>query len=69
MTRTQAIPIAQEFDGVCADTIIERFAEYVGITVEEFWDITNRWVNPKIFKIRGQARPVPKFTVGVDYAG
>ncbi|MEE3026570.1 MAG: N-acetyl sugar amidotransferase [Pseudomonadota bacterium] len=69
MTRTQAIPIAQEFDGVCADTIIKRFADYVGITVEEFWDITNRWVNPKIFKIRAQARPVPKFTVGVDYAG
>ncbi len=69
ITREEAIDIAEEFDGVCSDRIIENYCNYVGISLTEFWDIANQWVNSNIFTIRTGQRPVKKFTVGVDFNG
>ena len=57
------------YDGLCSDRIIKSYSDYVGITVEEFWNIANKWVNATIFDIRHGQRPIKKFTVGVDYEG
>ncbi|MBT1452270.1 N-acetyl sugar amidotransferase [Glaciecola sp. XM2] len=67
LTREQAIKIVKQYDGVCSDRIIKRFADYVGISVSQFWDITNTYVNSDIFHIKKGARPIPKFQVGIDY--
>ena len=67
ITRNEAIKIAEKYDGICSDRIIKSYADYVGIKVEEFWDIANTWVNHKIFDIQIGDRPVRKFSVGVDY--
>ena len=67
LTRDEAIKIVQEYDGVYDENIIQMFCKYVGITIEEFWNITNKWVNQDIFTIREGKPPVRKFTVGVDY--
>ncbi len=68
LSRKEGIPIIEAYDGVCDDEIIERYCKYVGLSAKEFWHITNQWVNPNLFLISDNARPVKKFTVGVDYA-
>jgi N-acetyl sugar amidotransferase len=67
LTRQKAIKIVKQFDGLCSDRIIKSYADYVGISVIEFWNIANKWINADIFEIRMGKRPTPKFQVGVDY--
>jgi N-acetyl sugar amidotransferase len=67
LTRQDAIKIVTEFDGVCSDRIIKSYSDYVGISVIDFWDIANKWINTNIFEIHKGKRPSPKFQVGVDY--
>ena len=67
ITREEGILIAQKYDGICSDKIIDNFCKYVGISSKEFWDIANKWVNQDIFEIKDGSRPKRKFTVGIDY--
>lgn len=67
LSRNEAIKILNIYDGVCSDRIIRSFADYVGISESEFWNIANQWVNSTIFEIRSGERPVKKFEVGVNY--
>jgi N-acetyl sugar amidotransferase len=67
LSRDEAIEITEKYDGLCSDKIISRYAKYVGISVSTFWDIANIWVNKDIFQVSAGARPIKKFTVGVDY--
>jgi N-acetyl sugar amidotransferase len=67
ISRNEAIKIVEKYDGICGDNIINSYCKYVGISVKEFWDITNKWVNQDIFDIQNGRRPIKKFKVGVDY--
>jgi hypothetical protein len=39
----------------------------VGISNDDFWHIANKYVNKEIFHVQEDARPIKKFTIGVDY--
>jgi len=68
ITREKAVDIVTKYDGLCDESIISRFCKYVGITMEEFWKITHKWVNLSLFEIPSNGgRPVPKFHVGKNY--
>jgi N-acetyl sugar amidotransferase len=67
MTREEGISIVEVYDGVCDDEIIESYCKYVNISVGNFWEITNRWVNSNLFHINQCSRPQKKFRVGYDY--
>ena len=69
LTRSDAVEIVKQYDGICSDRIIRSYASYVGITESEFWNIANQWVNNTIFEIRNGERPVKKFEVGINYEG
>lgn len=69
LSREEGINIVKKYDGVCSDRIIESFCEYVGIKVDQFWFIAHQWVNQELFEIQSNARPLPKFQVGIDYEG
>jgi len=69
LTRDEAITLVGKYDGVCDDSIILRYCNYVDISVVEFWDIVNIYVNQDIFYIEKGKRPESKFTVGVDFNG
>lgn len=69
LSREEAIKIAEQYDGVCSDRIINNFARYVGISETEFWNIANQWVNGDIFDIKDGRRPIRKFKVGSNYEG
>jgi N-acetyl sugar amidotransferase len=67
LSRKQGIVLVEKYDGLCSDRIIQSYSDYVGITVNEFWNIANFWVNNTIFEVKSGQRPVRKFNVGVDY--
>ena len=67
MTRDEAIKVVEKYDGIFDEKIIQNFCKYVGITLKEFWNITNKWVNQDIFQIQEGKAPIRKFKVGEDY--
>jgi N-acetyl sugar amidotransferase len=67
LSREEAIKIADKYDGVCDDYIIDNFCKYVGITCTEFWNIANNWINQDLFTIQKGKRPTRKFKIGFDY--
>ena len=64
MKREEAIRIVKKYDGLCSDAIIKRYCEYVGISTNDFWEITYKYVNKDLFKINKKGRPTPLFDVG-----
>ena len=69
LSRSEGIGIVTKYDGICDDTIIEKYCKYVGISVDTFWDIAKRWTNQDIFDVDSSPRPVKRFEVGIDYYG
>ena len=67
LTRQDAIDLVKKYDGVCDDSIILRYCDYVGIRTDYFWDIVYQYTNNKIFKIQNGKRPRRKFKVGEDF--
>jgi N-acetyl sugar amidotransferase len=67
LAREKAIKLVKKYDGVCDDSIILRYCNYVNITVIEFWNTVNLYVNRDIFDIEEGERPKNKFTIGVDF--
>jgi len=67
MTRSKAVEIVKKYDGVCDESIIKRYCDYVNISKNKFWEIANKFVNKKIFNIKEGKKPKPKFEVGVNF--
>jgi len=67
ITRDRAIDLVNQYDGVCDDSIILKYCDYVGINITEFWDVVNTYVNRNIFSVEKGNRPKKKFTVGIDF--
>jgi len=65
MTRDEGITLCERFDGTCSAQYIESFSNYIGITVQQFWEQVDRSVNNKLFMKEGLGRYTPKFKVGV----
>lgn len=65
LLRCEAIKIVEKYDGICHDSIIESYCKYVGISVNEFWDIVYTYTNKELFEIKpGSVRPIRKFKIG-----
>jgi len=64
ISRHEAISIAEEMDGICDDTIIQKYCDYVAINTEEFWNIVYKFVNWRLFKMSKNSRPKRNFKVG-----
>lgn len=50
MTRKQAIKLVKKYDGKCADRYIDKFCQYIGISKEKFWQVTESFRNRNIWK-------------------
>ncbi|HXB41277.1 MAG TPA: N-acetyl sugar amidotransferase [Bacteroidia bacterium] len=66
MTREEAIALTEKYDGKCAPKYIRSFCDYIEITVEQFWNQVNKYVNPDLFIYTAQGKWSPKFKVGVN---
>jgi N-acetyl sugar amidotransferase len=64
MTRAHAIDLVERFDDACADSYIESFSDYIGISVEQFWKQVYASVNPKLFDVSSDGTIRRRFAVG-----
>jgi len=64
ISREEGIEIVEKYDGICHESVINSFCKYIDITIEDFWNIVNKFVNPLLFDIRESRRPIKKFQVG-----
>ena len=43
VTRDEGVLLVREFDGLCTDKYIKQFCDYIDITVDEFWRVTDSY--------------------------
>jgi len=65
MTRDEGISLVERYDDSCSPEYIASFCDYIGITVEAFWDKVFAALNRNLFDVTGDGRIVRKFKVGV----
>lgn len=63
-TRDEMIPIVEQYDGKIDQGTVEKFCEFIRISVPEFWKILDKWYNPKLFEKDHDGIWHPKFKVG-----
>jgi N-acetyl sugar amidotransferase len=64
LTREQAIPIVEKYDGACSDTNITSFCEFISISEKEFWKVVHDHTNQDLFTLNSRERPTKKFNLG-----
>jgi hypothetical protein len=67
MTRDHAIKLVEKFDGKCPKEAIEQFCDFLSITVEEFWNVVDKFVNRDLFDKVSQGEYQKKFKVGTNF--
>ena len=64
VSREQGIKIVELFDGKCSSDIIDRFCQYIEISVVDFWQIVDKYVNKSLFTKIAVGQYQPRFKVG-----
>ncbi len=67
LSREDAIWYVQEYDGKCGQQYIDDYCEYIDITIKEFWEVVDSFVNKRLFVKDAKNKWLPKFTIGVDF--
>lgn len=65
LTREEGIRLVERFDGKCPLHIIERFCDYIEVTMPEFWDTVERYIDFNLFEKKEPGVYLPRFKVGV----
>ena len=65
ISREEGIELNKKFDGSCSPKYIKSFSNYIGITVDDFWEQVDKSVNLKLFTKQGKGKYLPKFEVGI----
>ncbi len=50
LTRDEGIDLVRKYDGKCAQFYIDQVCDYLGITLAEFWETVDRFVNRDLFR-------------------
>ena len=70
MTREEAIELVKQYDGKCGKVYLKDFCDYIDITIDEFWRVTDHFVNKELFENDPKTGNwKPKFKVGEDFEG
>lgn len=64
LTREEAIILVEKYDGNCSPDFIKSFCDFIEINVDEFWNIVDKGVNPKLFKKIEQGKYKRLYKVG-----
>ena len=65
MSREEAIELVHQYDGKCGEKYSREICDIMDITLEEFWQVVDRFVNRKLFrKDPTTGKWVPRFKVG-----
>jgi N-acetyl sugar amidotransferase len=63
LSRADAIPLVERYDGHCSPHYIATFCHYIGISEQEFWEVVDRNVNRELFARGSDGRWVKRFRV------
>lgn len=64
LSREQAIPLVERYDGKCGHPYVYKFCEYIGISQQRFYEIVDRFVNKDLFRrYHSKGRWIPRFKV------
>ena len=63
-TRSEMIPLVEEFDKQLDQGIIEEFCKFVNISIKQFWQIMDKWYNSDLFEHDDDGVWHEKFKVG-----
>jgi len=64
-TRDEMIPFVKKLDKKLDQGIIDKFLEFSGMSIKEFWAIMDKWYNPDLFEQDNDGVWHEKFEVGV----
>lgn len=64
MTREEAIQLVSQYDGNYDPAVLSSFCDFIEISVDEFWETVDRYVNPQLFEKIETGSFRPKFLVG-----
>ncbi len=64
MTRAHATALVEQYDDACAPGYIASFCDYIGLSVDAFWDQVRRNVNRNLFDVAADGTIQRKFRVG-----
>jgi N-acetyl sugar amidotransferase len=64
IARTDAIALVEHYDDACAPGYIASFCDYIGITVDAFWQKVRTSVNRELFDVAADGRITRRFRVG-----
>jgi N-acetyl sugar amidotransferase len=65
MSREEGIAVVEQYDGCCGSHYIASFCEYIGISVEQFWQQVHANLNREMFDLAADGTIQPRFQVGV----
>jgi N-acetyl sugar amidotransferase len=65
MSREEGIRLIKQSDGNYDPSILRKFCTYIEISIEEFWEVVDRYVNNDLFEKVAIGVYRPKFEVGV----
>jgi N-acetyl sugar amidotransferase len=64
MSRERGIELVKRFDGNYSASLVTAFCLYLGISLNEFWTVVDRFVNKNLFEKKCLGTYIPKFDVG-----
>ena len=64
-TREEMIPFVKEYDKKLDQGIVDKFCEFTGMRVREFWQVMDKWYNPTFFEKDHDGVWHEKFEVGI----
>ena len=50
LSREDGIELIKKYDGRCSDELTSRFCDFIGISVDEFWSVAEKYRNPDIWE-------------------
>ena len=65
MTRDEGIELVERYDGCCGEEYIASFSDYIGISVDQFWQQVHANLNRDLFDLAPNGTITPRFRVGV----
>ena len=64
-TKEEMVPFVKEYDKNLDQGIVDKFLEFTGMSVKEFWEIMDKWYNRALFERDSDGVWQEKFEVGV----
>ncbi len=64
ITREEAIPLIEAYDGQCSVQLIEQFCKYIQISHSEFQKTLLKFINKNLFKVEESNKIIKLFKVG-----